>query len=91
MLRAITSGQCARSLPHGVGNATSTIELTSAADGTLRRVTTAGNFRISDSFPGLWRAVSSIRAHGTGTFNAGAIEIAVEFVFGDRFEDPLVP
>jgi hypothetical protein len=53
-----------RNLLYGVGNGTSTIELTSSADMTLRHVTMGGNFRVSNQFPGLERVVSSIRANG---------------------------
>ena len=54
----------ARNTLYGVGNGTSTFELTSSADAVLRFVTMAGNFRVSAQFPGIEQALSSIRANG---------------------------
>lgn len=54
----------ARNILYGVNNGTSTIELTSSADATLRHVTMIGNFRASNVFPGVEQAASSIRANG---------------------------
>jgi len=55
----------ARNVLYGAGNGTSTIELTSSADAVLRHVTMAGNFRVSNVFPGIERALSSVRANGS--------------------------
>lgn len=55
----------ARNILYGVGNGTSTIELTSSADAVLRFVTMAGNLRASNQFPGVELALSSIRANGS--------------------------
>jgi hypothetical protein len=68
-----------RNLLYGVGNGTSTIELSSSADAVLRFVTMAGNFRVSDQFPGLARALSSIRANG----NQSTVELRNSLFWND--------
>ena len=78
--RAVLSGVLvARNVLYGVGNGTSTIELTSSADAVLRHVTMATNFRVSAGFPGIERAVSSLRANGA----QGTIELRNSSFFGD--------
>ena len=69
----------ARNVLYGVGNGTSTIELTSSASTILRHVTMAGNFRASDQFPGLELAASSIRANG----NSGTVLIRNSLLYDD--------
>lgn len=69
----------ARSLLYGVGNGTSTIELTSSADATLRHVTMATNFRASDQFPLIEPALSSIRANG----NQSEVELRNSSFYND--------
>lgn len=56
----------ARNVLYGVGNGTSTVELTGSADLEMRYVTMMGNFRASNVFPGLALVASSIRANGNG-------------------------
>jgi hypothetical protein len=68
-----------RNVLYGVGNGTSTIELTSSADAVLRFVTMAGNFRVSDQFPGLARALSSLRANG----NQSSVELRNSIFWND--------
>lgn len=69
----------ARNTLYGVGNGTSTIELTSSASTLLRHVTMAGNFRASDQFPGLEPAASSIRANG----NSGTLTLRNSLFYDD--------
>lgn len=69
----------ARNLLYGVGNGTSTVELTSSADITMRHVTMAGNFRASAAFPLVERALSSIRANG----NQSEVELRNSSFFND--------
>jgi len=69
----------ARNVLYGVGNGTSTIELTSSAKIEMRYVTMMGNFRASDQFPGLALAVSSIRANG----NSSTVELRNSIVWND--------
>lgn len=69
----------ARNVLYGVGNGTSTIELTSSAKIQMRYVTMMGNFRASNVFPGLALAVSSIRANG----NSSAVELRNSIVWND--------
>lgn len=57
----------ARNVLYGVGNGTSTVELTGSADMVMRYVTMMGNFRASNVFPGLALTLSSIRANGGGS------------------------
>ncbi|MBX3698331.1 MAG: hypothetical protein KF811_10980 [Dokdonella sp.] len=75
----LTSDLIARNILYGVGNGTSTIELTSSASAVLRHVTMSGNFRVSDQFPGLELAASSIRANG----NLGAVVIRNSLLYDD--------
>lgn len=78
--RAVLSGVLvARNVLYGVGNGTSTIELTSSADAVLRHVTMATNFRVSAGFPGIERAVSSLRANGA----QGTVEMRNSSFFDD--------
>lgn len=74
----------ARNVLYGVGNGTSTIELTSSAKIQLRHVTMMGNFRASDQFPGLELPLSSIRANG----NASTVELRNSILWNDA-EDVL--
>lgn len=69
----------ARNVLYGVGNGTSTIELTSSAKAQLRYVTMSGNFRASAQFPGLTLALSSIRANG----NASTVELRNSILWND--------
>ena len=69
----------ARNLLYGVGNGTSTIELTTSAKIQMRYVTMMGNFRASNQFPGLALAASSIRANG----NAATVELRNSLVWND--------
>ena len=69
----------ARNFLYGVGNGTSTIELTSSARATFRHMTMAGNFRASEQFPGLEQTASSIRANG----NSGNVTIINSLLWND--------
>ncbi len=69
----------ARNLLYGVGNGTSTIELTTSAKIQMRYVTMMGNFRASNQFPGLALAASSIRANG----NAATVELRNSLLWND--------
>ncbi|MBN8481634.1 MAG: hypothetical protein J0L88_08605 [Xanthomonadales bacterium] len=69
----------ARNLLYGVGNGTSTIELTTSAKVQMRYVTMMGNFRASNQFPGLALAASSIRANGS----AATVELRNSLVWND--------
>lgn len=69
----------ARNLLYGVGNGTSTIELTTSAKIQMRYVTMMGNFRASNQFPGLALAASSIRANG----GAATVELRNSLLWND--------
>ena len=69
----------ARNVLYGVGNGTSTIELTSSAKIEMRHVTMMGNFRASDQFPGLALTASSIRANG----NSSTVELRNSILWND--------
>jgi predicted outer membrane repeat protein len=69
----------ARNVLYGVGNGTSTVELTSSASAVLRHVTMSGNFRVSNQFPGIEPAASSIRANG----NTGTVIIRNSLLYDD--------
>ena len=69
----------ARNVLYGVGNGTSTIELTSSAKIEMRHVTMMGNFRASAQFPGLALALSSIRANG----NSSTVELRNSIFWND--------
>lgn len=72
----------ARNVLYGVGNGTSTIELTSSASAQLRYLTMAGNFRVSAQFPGIEQALSSIRANGS----ASTVELRNSILWNDSVQ-----
>jgi predicted outer membrane repeat protein len=69
----------ARNVLYGVGNGTSTVDLISSAKIQMRYVTMAGNFRVSNVFPLIEQALSSIRANG----NSATVELRNSSVWND--------
>jgi len=69
----------ARNTLYRVGNATSTVDLSSSAKIQMRYVTMFGNFRVSNVIPFIDRALSSIRANG----NSSTVELRNSLFYND--------